>query len=252
MLSHCWSRLKNGEANKTAIRQGKNIFLKIGYAFINKIGMRRKIKKISFTILLFISIFLLIATLNNNIFSETYDSLNKILNQHGIKFRMERSFSVIKDFKYPIKEKTIHSIIAQDTDTRIEIGIIKPLSQKEAINYIESKYIIIKSLYQPQVIPYSGKITHTADCPDKNKPKELMIKVMGMPIKVILAKATERYVLGVCEDNLIKQEAAFTVWYNPDKKILYQMTIFQPSQSFQLDNVLSMLKSLENIGAAQK
>lgn len=214
--------------------------------------MVHKIKKIFLTILLFISISLLVATLNNNVFSKTYDPLNKILSQHCIEFGMERSFSVIKDVKYPVKEKTLHSIIAQDRNTRIEIEITRPLSQKEAVNYIESKYIIIKSLYQPQIIPYSGKITHTAECPEKNKPKELMIKVMGIPTKVILAKATERYVLGVCEDDLIKQEAAFAMWYNPDKKILYQMTIFQSAQSFRQDNVLSILKSLKNIEAAQK
>lgn len=204
-------------------------------------------KKRFFTIFVFILVFLLEITLNIAAFSETYGTLNKVLIQYGIQLGKGGSFSVVRDFKFPAKEKTFHTIIAQGKETRIEIEIIKPLLGETAIDYSESKYKIIKNLYGPRFIPYPGVITTITDCPDDKKPKEIVTEVMGKPIKVLLANATERYVLGVWEDDLIKQKAAFAVLYDEKNSTFYQIIIFQPSGSFNCDEVLDILKGLKNI-----
>jgi len=119
--------------------------------------------------------------------------------------------------------------------------------EKQALNYSDSKYKIIKNLYGPQIIPYTGALTTTTECPDDKKPKETTIEVMGRPTRVLFANATDRYVLGVWEDNLIKTKAAFAMVYDKKNKTIYQIIIFQPYKTFNRDEVLGILKSLKNI-----
>jgi len=202
-------------------------------------------KKISLIIFAAILIFLLVIILNIVTPPKTYDILNKVLIQYGVQLEKGGSSPVVRDFKFPAKGKTFHTIIAQEKETRIEIEIIKPLSEEAAINYSESKYIIITSLYGPQIIPYTGALTTITDCPDDKKPEEIITEVMGKPVRVLLANATERYVLGVWEDDLIKQKAAFAVLYDRENSTHYQIIIFQPSESFDRNVVLDILKSLK-------
>ncbi|MFH1045353.1 MAG: arylsulfotransferase family protein [Candidatus Omnitrophota bacterium] len=190
--------------------------------------------------------------LNTNSFRETNQSLNQILSQNGIKFKTDTQFYILKNFICPVKDKIFHSIIAQNRDRRVELEITKPISQSEAADQIKSRYIIINSLYQPQIIPYTGEISNTAACPEKNKPKEISVQIAGESTKAILANANERYALGVCEDDLIKNIAIFAVWYNPNNETLYQITTFQPSRSFNQDEALLFLKNIENIEVRPK
>ncbi len=173
--------------------------------------------------------------------------LNTLLLNYGVRLKEGGSLAVLKDFRYGGKNKAYHTIIAGDNKTRIEMEIITPLSEQEARNYAHSKYVIIESLYAPQIIPYTGTLTSTTDCPKDKKPREITIKISGRPHKVLLANATERHVLGVWEDDLIKNRAAFTVFYNRQNNTLFQIIVFQPLDSFDLNEVLRILKSLEVI-----
>jgi len=132
-------------------------------------GVGPEIKKTSFVVLLSISVFLLEIALNTAASSEADDILNTALARYGIKFEKGGSFPVVRDFIHPFKEKIFRTIIARGKRIRIKVEIIKPLLKKEALDFSKTKYTIIKSLYEPQIIPYSGKLTHTTDCPDKNK-----------------------------------------------------------------------------------
>ena len=183
----------------------------------------------------------------NSAIAQTSAVLNTLLLNYGIQLKKGGSLPVIKDFQYGGKGKTYHTIIAQDNKTRIEMEIITPLSKQEAQNYAHSKYIIIKSLYAPQIIPYTGALTTTTDCPKDKKPQEIIIEILGKPEKVLLANATERYVLGVWEDDLIKNKAAFIVFYNHENNTLFQIIIFQALDSFNPNEMLKILKSLEVI-----
>ena len=190
---------------------------------------------------------LIVIIIYKSAFTETSAVLNTLLLNYGIQFKEDGSLPVIKNFQYGGEGKTYHTIIAQDNKVHIEIEIITPLSKQEAQDYLHSKYIIIKSLYAPQIIPYTGALTTTTDCPQDKKPQEIIIKMSGKPEKVLLANATGRYVLGVWEDNLIKNKAAFTVFYNPENSTLFQIIIFQPLNSFNLNEMLNILKSVETV-----
>jgi len=208
--------------------------------------MRRIIIKKILRSCIILTLVLLNATLTTNIFGISL-TLNEVLKQYNVQFDTKGSLTVIRNFKYPAKEKIFHTIIAQGKNNRIEIEIIKPMLKEQALNYSDSKYKIIKNLYGPQIIPYSGTLTTTTECPEDKKPTETTIEVMGEPIRVLLANATDRYVLGVWEDDLIKTKAAFAMVYDKENKTIYQIIIFQPYKSFNQDEVLDILKSLKNI-----
>jgi len=196
---------------------------------------------------LFILTIFLLTILSVSAFPKTHNNLNGALIEYGVQFRKAKFFIIRKSFKSPFREKIYHSIIAQEKTTRIEIEIITPLSKETALEYSESRYKIIKNLYGPQLISYAGAITKETDCPDDKKPEEIIIEIMGNPARVLLANATERYVLGVCDNDLIKQKAAFAVFFDKELNTFYQILIFQPSKSFRRNEVINILESLKKI-----
>ncbi|MCD6221077.1 hypothetical protein J7K25_02830 [bacterium] len=166
---------------------------------------------------------------------------------YKITFAKYGKILIIKNYKFPAREKSFHTIIASDKNTRIEIEIIKPMSYVEATEYAESKYKIIKNLYGPQIIPYTGQLTTTTDCPPEKKPEEISIDILGKPTRVLLANATDRYVLGVWDDALIKTKAAFAMVYDEENQTIYQIIIFQPIKIFDQQKVLDILQGIKRI-----
>lgn len=179
--------------------------------------------------------------------ANSQERLNELLYPYKIQFQLPENITVITNAKFPARDKIFHRIIAQNKNTRIEIELIKPMSYDEAIEYSESKYKIIKNLYGPQIIPYTGQLTTTTDCPPEKKPEEISIDILGKPTKVLLANATDRYVLGIWDDELIKTKAAFAIVYDQENETIYQIIIFQPTQSFNKENVLEILKNIRRI-----
>ena len=206
--------------------------------------MKRNIRKISLVFFVATSVFLLKITLNIAANDKIHDTLNDVLAQYSIQFEKGSPFSVIRDFKVPFRKSYFHAITAQEKEMRIEIEIIKPFLEQDVLPYSATKYTTIKNLYGPRILPYTGQLTTRTDCPDNKKPEEIMAQVMGEPVKVLLANATERYVLGVWEDGMIKQKAAFCLFYDRKNKTHYQIIIFQPYESFKLDRILNILGGL--------
>jgi len=198
-----------------------------------------------FLLILLVILLSFMFTLNQQIFSKEIDALNVVLTRFNISFDLAESLAVIKNFHYPSQGKKYQTIVAQGQGIRAEIELIKPISQLKAKEYSESKYIIIESLFEPHVIPYKGELTHTSGCLDKYKPIEVTAEVLGKSEKALILNATDRYVLGVCDDKMIKYKAVFVAFYDEVNKIHYQLTIFQPSDLFDQEYVLSILKSLK-------
>lgn len=182
-----------------------------------------------------------------NCYAQNKQQLNKLLSQYKLQFTTPKDITIINNAKFPARDKIFHQIIAQNKQTRIEIELIKPMSYDEAMEYAESKYKIIKNLYGPQIIPYTGQLTTTTDCPPEKKPKEITVDILGKPTKVLLANATDRYVLGVWDDELIKTKAAFAMVYDEENQTIYQIIIFQPIKIFDQQKVLDILQGIKRI-----
>ncbi len=184
---------------------------------------------------------------NSCLFAQTKGnlSLNELLSDYGIEFKKGGSSPILKDFGFIAKNKYFRNIVAQEGKTRIEMEIIDPLNEEEASKHMAVKYAIIKNLYGPQRIPYQGTITITTDCPAEKKPEKAKVTIMGRSRLVLLANASERYTLGVWDDTLIKQKAAFTVFYDQGMSTLYRVIIFPPAASFNRKEVFEILKSIK-------
>jgi hypothetical protein len=193
-------------------------------------------------IFLIVPIILCFFTVAPSSCAKNVKTLNNVLSAYNASFGAAGILPVIKDFSHKARGIIFHTIIAQKNDTRIEIEIIKPLDKAEASRQIASKYQVIKNLYGPQTIPYPGAVTSKTDCPEDKKPVEKEIDFAGGPTKVLLANASERYILGVWDDALIKQKAAFAVVYNGGSETLYQILVFKPVGRGAEKEVLDILK----------
>ncbi len=171
--------------------------------------------------------------------------LNEVLSDYSIQFREADKYPVQKNFRYASKEKYFHSIVAQKDETRIEIEIVRPLTNTEAADYAKAKYGIVKNLYGQQIVPYNGTLTVTTECPQAKKPKEITADVLGKQTPILTANASQRYVLGVWDEKLIKQKACFFIYYDDKNGIFYQITIFRPYASFRLAEALKIINELK-------
>jgi hypothetical protein len=198
-------------------------------------------------ILLAAVLFLYVSISTFTVYGQTKDALdlNAVLSDYTIRFQEGGSYPVQKNFKYTSKKKFFHTIVAQENDTRIEIEIFRLFTEEEAVNHTKAKYAIVKNLYGPQKIPYNGTLTVTTECPIEYKPKEITVYVLGKATQLLIANATERYVLGVWDEKLIKQKACFFVYCDMRNKVLYQIIIFKPFASFELQEVLNIISGLQ-------
>ena len=191
---------------------------------------------------------LFILILNNNTRCSALEkNLNDPLKQYQVEFNIVEPLYLINNLKYPARNRVFHTIVAENKNYHIEMEIISPFPDKEFEHYSKTKYKIITNLYGPQLIPYTGELTTTTDCPKEKKPEEIIIKIMKQPTKVLLANATNRYTLGVWEDDLIKTKAAFTIVYDKEKEVIYQIIVFQKIESFNKQNILNIFKNFKNI-----
>ena len=198
----------------------------------------------NFKYLILLSLTILISN-NNTICLALEKNLNDVLKQYQVEFNTTEHLYLIKNLKYPARGRVFHTIIAENKNYYIEMEIVNPLPDKEFDHYSKIKYKIITNLYGPQLIPYTGTLTTTTDCPKEKKPEEIIIEVMKQPTKVLFANATDRYTLGVWEDDLIKTRAAFTIVYDKEKKVMYQIIVFQKIKSFNKQDILSILKNFK-------
>ncbi len=173
-------------------------------------------------------------------------TLNEVLRPYQVRCDDAEAFSVTRDFKHPAKGKIYHSIAAEDPErkTRIEIEITRPVSAEYALHYSTQQYAVIQGLYGSRTIPYPGAITVPTGCPENKKPTQTSVEIMGQPVTVLFANASERYAFGVWDDDIIKQKGAFAIFYDAKLQTYYQLIIFQPVAAFNRGKVLALLQSL--------
>jgi hypothetical protein len=174
-------------------------------------------------------------------------TLDDVLRPYQIRCDKAEAFSVARNFKHPAQGKMYHTIAAEDpgTKTRIEIEITRPVSAEYALHYSSQQYSVIQGLYGSRTIPYPGAVTVPTGCPENKKPTLTSVEIMGKPVQVLLANASERYVFGVWDDDLIKQKGALAIFYDAKLTTYYQIIIFQPAGAFDREKVFGLLKSLQ-------
>ncbi len=173
-------------------------------------------------------------------------TLNEVLRPYQVRCDDAEAFPVTRDFKHPAKGKIYHTIAAEDPEKkiRIEIEITRPVSAEYALHYSTQQYAVIQGLYGSRTIPYPGAITVPTGCPENKKPTRASVEIMGKPVTVLFANASERYAFGVWDDDIIRQKGAFAIFYDAKLQTYYQIIIFQPAAAFDREKVLGLFRSL--------
>ncbi|MCK9595329.1 MAG: hypothetical protein M0R35_06600 [Candidatus Omnitrophica bacterium] len=172
-------------------------------------------------------------------------TLNEALSEYSSRFTAAGNFKVINNFKNCAQGKTFHTIIARKAGKRVQVEITSGLNRNEALAYSRTQYTVVKNLYGPRQIQYPGIITNSTECPENKKTRETTIEIMNTPTKVLLANASDRYVLGVWDDDLIRQKAAFAVFYDEKNSTCYQIIAFQPYDNLDTEGLLSILSGFK-------
>lgn len=120
------------------------------------------------------------------------------LSQYGILWNTPAEFAITKNDQKKSNDKTIHQLIFEGKNSRIELKIFGPVAQTQAEGLIQFEYSTFKKLYSSAVTPYFGAVTNKKSCPDNLNPKEESVHFLDKNNKAMFAKANSRYTFGVC------------------------------------------------------
>jgi len=191
------------------------------------------------------------AALNAHAQAKSSSTLNSELSQYKISLEESGSDPVISDYKFRVKDMIFHILTGETASRRIEFEIIRNISPETASRYIESRYAVVRDLYDPKSIPYGSAITRDTQCPEDMKPEELSVKVLDKPVQVLLVNASRRYALGVWEKSAAYKKAGFLVFHDELNRTLFQMIIFADLKDFdsgKLTKILTDIKKTEPAG----
>ncbi|MBF0217057.1 MAG: hypothetical protein HQL30_08705 [Candidatus Omnitrophica bacterium] len=175
-------------------------------------------------------------------------TLNATLATYGVRIATEAGDLAIKrDFKQVARGTTYHSITAEGPGQRIEIEADRPIPPDKGVEFAKNKHAIIKGLYGDRVVPYAAMITRVTGAPEDKKPYEKKAMILGVERDILIANASDRYVLGVWDDNLIAQRAICASFYEPSSGTVFQILIFIPVKDFVEEKAVKILESLEKI-----
>jgi arylsulfatase A-like enzyme len=154
-------------------------------------------------------------------------------------------FVVNEDVLREGRDNTFWTILAQHDETYIKLEIIKNVDDKTARQLVEERKYAILSLYEHIPSAYPGMITNTVESPDEFKPVIMPLNIQGMSIPVYLLYSTSRFTYGATTKDLIKYRGALIFINRPDSRILLRMDVFIPKNTFNKEEVLKWLGTLQ-------
>lgn len=169
------------------------------------------------------------------------------LADHGIQLPQSTTFAVVQTSRTHARGITFSILNLKSEHVRIELEILHPITAKEAPEYKKMKYAIINNLYSPKLIPYGGALTHNTGCPEKMMPVPFTATVLDQDSHVLITTASERYALGVWEEKLAVNRAAFSVVYDESLQRLFYITIFMKTASFSQNKVKAVLEGIKKL-----
>lgn len=183
----------------------------------------------------------------SNLNAQSTPTFNDLLADYNVEFKFDEDLSVIRNWKYPNEDQMYHTIVAEVDELRVEIEIVNPISQEEAILQHNSKHIIIQAMFKPQVTPYSGAISHTSDCAENFYPKKIVVDIFNNKETGLIMDSNDRYGLGICDSSLVKYKAGLVVHYDKLTSSLYTITVFKPISSFTFKEFLNFIKNFKRV-----
>lgn len=179
-------------------------------------------------------------------------ALDSELGQYEISFAKCGAATVVRNYKFRAREMTFHVLAGEESGCRAELEIIRNIAPDKAGRYIESKYAVIRDLYEPKAIPYSGAVTHDTECPADMKPARISLEILGRPVQALLANASERYTLGVWEKGSVRKKAGFIAFYDEPARILFQVLVFADADKAAAGRITGILSGIRRAEPVKK
>lgn len=171
-------------------------------------------------------------------------TLNSGLAPYELSLAKCGSAALIRNYKFKAREMSFHVLAGEESGCRVELEIIRKIAPEKAARYLESKYAVIRDMYEPKHIPYSGAVTHDTECPAGMKPVKLSLKILGRPVIALLANASERYALGVWEKDAVSKKAGFLAFYDEPGRTLFQVLVFTDSDGSAAGRLTEILSGI--------
>ncbi|OGS11677.1 MAG: hypothetical protein A2234_01735 [Elusimicrobia bacterium RIFOXYA2_FULL_58_8] len=171
-------------------------------------------------------------------------TLNAELLPYKISFGAAGLAAVINNYSFTAKNMVFHTLAGEKGELRLELEIIQNISTTTASRYIESRYAVVRDMYNPKAIPYGGAVTRNTECPADMKPDEITLQVLGAPAQILLAYASRRYALGVWDKSTVYKKAAFLIFQDKTNRTLFQVIIFGDLKKLDIGAIEAILSNI--------
>lgn len=168
--------------------------------------------------------------------------LKKIFDDINLGIKSIEAYSIISDSDIKDDTNNIRVIRAVSGDDIMRIQLIKNISKKKAMNYIDNQRYLIGNLYGKQKVPYPGPLTKIMGSPEELRPVVKEKKDPALYRIVFNMYANDRLVYGGFDEGSLEYAMLLVFIHNNEKKQLIRMEFFTPKdkQSSNYNELLSL------------
>ena len=176
--------------------------------------------------------------------SSKQPSLSSVFNRLGFESPELGSMQVVRDVTRIENQKSVRTITATSSERSVEVELLEPVSEAEAVEYEESRLRSVELLYEQQVSPYQGDVSYTVSCPPSMKARRVTVRILGNETPVLVANANDRDTFGICDPATVKKVGLFAVVRDSTARRVLRFKIFAPSKGFSQERALKALLGL--------
>ena len=149
------------------------------------------------------------------------------ISDFGFKIENINNFTIDKKQIRNGSKKSFLMLKMHNENYHLVVEATSPIKKSKSENLISNKLKITKSLYNPKPTPYKGQFTDVVLCPEEGLPLVKKINFLGEKVKIIVAGATEKHILGACISEVIKSIAFISAVYLKNEKTLLYISAFK-------------------------
>lgn len=172
-------------------------------------------------------------------------TLGEILPELGLRWSKMANLAIISHQDRKGEKIQFRNIVAQQGGTRVELELITPSTEQDALARGKRLLAVIESQYGERKTPYPGELTNMSRCGTDTKPirKELVLSGLAK-VSALAAHASDRFAFGACEKSTIRQVGLVAVLFHRESSL--QVRIFRPANANSRESLFDVLRDLES------
>ncbi|PIV50362.1 hypothetical protein COZ41_03110 [Candidatus Shapirobacteria bacterium CG_4_10_14_3_um_filter_35_13] len=163
------------------------------------------------------------------------------LKKMGVEFRESDKFILENKTKGNVGDLQITNLITKNEEIILRLEQTSSLSQEKALKRKSDYFQNLEALFLPSPSPYSEFITNQIECPKEFWPVIINDSVWQL-------YASDRFVYGVCSDDLTKFISLVKLKYCSQQKSLFKIEVFiSYDKKHLIDEVKEIINSFRCI-----